>query len=188
MVPVQTLHVFVAFLKGINVGSYNRKIRMADLKGMFESTGFSSVRTYIQSGNVVFKAEGEKESLAAGIESEILNRFSVEVPAILRTRDEIEEITGAMSFDETLGKDAQFPVLHVALSGSPLEKDDVDKLSTYVKGEERLVCTGSEIYLYLPYGVHSSKLAAAIQRLSIPVTVRNWNTVQKLMKLTYEIE
>ena len=83
--------VYIALLRGINVGGKNI-IRMADLKRVFETIGFCEVKTYIQSGNVLFKSNEAEESLCNKIEHEIEVVFGIPVKIILRTSTELEQI------------------------------------------------------------------------------------------------
>jgi uncharacterized protein (DUF1697 family) len=85
------MKINVALLKGINIGGHN-KIKMDELKSFFESLGLQKVKTYIQSGNVLFESDEEAKSLRQRIEKEILNRFGYTVNVMLRTAGEMERI------------------------------------------------------------------------------------------------
>src|SRR5579864_3521165 len=94
--------IYISMLRGINV-SGQKKVRMEELKKLYESLGFERVRTYIQSGNVVFEHPGADVSdLTGRIERAIEGRFGIEVPVILRTRDELRTVIGNLPFT---GKD-----------------------------------------------------------------------------------
>ena len=83
---------YVAFLRGINVGGH-KKIRMVDLKAMFEMMKFSNVRTYINSGNVLFETSDiDSEKLTKNIEEAITKTFGFEVKVMIRTIDELQDI------------------------------------------------------------------------------------------------
>jgi uncharacterized protein (DUF1697 family) len=76
---------YLALIRGINVGGMNL-VKMADLRAMFENLGFADVATYIQSGNVLFRAPKERrDELAARIESELSRRFGTELKVVLLT-------------------------------------------------------------------------------------------------------
>ncbi|MAP55438.1 MAG: hypothetical protein CL605_11100, partial [Altibacter sp.] len=81
---------YIAFLRGINVGGH-KKILMADLRLLFESLGYTQVRTYIQSGNVLFSAEREK-GLAENISEAIQIKYGWEVPVIVKTAEALRTI------------------------------------------------------------------------------------------------
>src|SRR3954453_19881462 len=83
--------IYIALLRGINVGKHHR-IKMADLKSLLETMGLTKVKTYIQSGNVLFEAKDEAEQLSQRLEDEISKTFGFPVPVILRTAEEYEQI------------------------------------------------------------------------------------------------
>ncbi|MBH0334023.1 cytoplasmic protein, partial [Bacillus thuringiensis] len=83
--------LYIALLRGINVGGH-KVIKMADLKRVFESIGLKQVKTYIQSGNIVFESEEGINFLKDRIQSEIKKEFDFDVPVMLRTHDEFINI------------------------------------------------------------------------------------------------
>lgn len=83
--------VYIALLRGINVGKNNR-IKMVDLKNLLETLGLEKVKTYIQSGNVVFEASDDAVRLSERLEEEISKTFGFPVPVILRTAEQYEQI------------------------------------------------------------------------------------------------
>ncbi len=83
------MHQYVALLRGINVGGKN-KIRMADLAACFEAHGHADVRTYIQSGNVMFRSrEADRATLTAGIEEMLSSTFGYSAVVTLRSHEEL---------------------------------------------------------------------------------------------------
>ena len=107
-------HANVALLRGINVGGKN-KLPMADLAAMFREAGCSDVRTYIQSGNVVFRAgpalAGDIPSL---ISASIMDQFGYRVPVVTRTASEFQEIVQANPFAETGSEANKLHVMFLA--------------------------------------------------------------------------
>ena len=83
--------VYVALLRGINVGG-NAKVEMPRLRALFEELGFGDVKTYINSGNVVFSSSKGPGQLKADIEAAIETEFHLTVPVVLRSREEIAEL------------------------------------------------------------------------------------------------
>lgn len=156
---------FVALLRGINVGGH-RIIKMAALREIFTGAGATDVATYIQSGNVVFS---HARPSAARFEAAITAATGFAVPVILRTAAEIVAI--AHPFDD----DAH---VHVMFAAAP-------QVPTIVAAApEAYVVRGRDIYLYLPAGLGTSKLAPALGKL--PVTARNWRTVQQLRAMALQ--
>jgi uncharacterized protein (DUF1697 family) len=180
------MSVYIALLRGINVGANKRK-GMANLKRTFESLGLMEVKTYIQSGNVLFVSEEKEEPLLDLIQAAIQRDFGFSVDLVLRTREEIKELLEKCPFSPEEAQKAEealgFPVLHAALLPSPPTQRDIQRLNASLVEGERFEVFGREIYLLLPNGVHRSKLAAQLQKLDVPATARNMNTLEKLNEL-----
>ena len=121
------MNIFVAFLRGINV-SGQKIIKMEDLKKMFESLRYKHVTTYIQSGNVVFGSNiSSSESLRKEIEKRIMKEFGFEVPVIVKTIQELEEVIKKNPYQNVrLKKDEK---LHVSFLGGKPARTAVDNLS-----------------------------------------------------------
>src|SRR4051812_18456963 len=92
--------VFVALLRGINVGG-NNMLPMKDLAAMFKKAGCREVKTYIQSGNVVFRADPKIASqIAAVITKAILAKSGLRVPVVVRTASDLLRVTSNNPFIE----------------------------------------------------------------------------------------
>jgi len=171
----------VALLRGVNVGGKNR-LPMAPLAAMFEAAGCRNVRTYIQSGNVVFEAA--PRGLAARIEAAILKDFGFAAPVTLRTRGEFEAVVRGNPF--LPGADESH--LYVGfLAGVPAPQA-VKKLDPRRSPPDRFQVIGREVYLLLPNGVGRSKLTNAWfdRALETVCTIRNWRTVKQLLAMCGE--
>ncbi len=168
-----------ALLRGINIGP-NKRIAMADLRGIVESLGHTDVETYLQSGNVVFTAVGKGDN-AAQLEAAIAQATGHDVPVVLRTGDELAKIVEKNPYPVT---DPTRVV--VAFLGEKIDpaRLGLGELDAYAPDE--LTVAGREIYVSVPNGQGRSKLMEALvkQRLPTTVTVRNWRTVEALAKLT----
>ncbi len=92
--------IYIALLRGINVGGHN-VIKMIDLKNLFISIGLFDAKTYIQSGNVLFKSNEDEDTLRRKIELEILKIFNFHVKVVLRTLPELEQIIENSPYKET---------------------------------------------------------------------------------------
>ena len=82
---------YVALLRGINVGGRN-KVAMADLRQAFDDAGYAAVRTYIQSGNVLFESVGARRSLEDDVERLLEERFGTPLVVVVRSRDQLRGI------------------------------------------------------------------------------------------------
>jgi uncharacterized protein (DUF1697 family) len=169
--------IYIALLRGINVGKHNR-IKMADLKSLLETMGLEKVKTYIQSGNVLFESKDEAPELSKRLEDEISKTFGFPVPVILRTAEEYEQMIRDCPYRVESLKEGESIQLAFLADEPSLEK--VDLLRNYKGDPDECVIRGKEVYLFLRQSILDSKLATQLPKLGVPVTVRNWKTVIKL--------
>ena len=173
---------WVALLRGINVGGKNL-LPMTDLAGLFEEAGCAGVRTYIQSGNVLFTASRARaEKLPGLIASGIADRFGYQVPVLLRTAADLGETIRQNPFLEA---GASENWLHVLFLADQPDAGRVAALDPLRSPPDAYAVRGREIYLRLPNGGAKTKLTNAYfdSRLATISTVRNWRTVLKLFEL-----
>jgi len=174
------MNTYISMLRGINVSGH-KKIKMEELKKLYETLGFSDVQTYIQSGNVVFKTSDTNISKLIGkIEKKIKSVFHFDVPVLIRTKNSFRKLIRNTPF---VNKD--FSNLHVTfLSDSPshLPLDEINK----IKDESaEFFISDKEIYVFCPNGYGRTKLNNNFfeKKLGITVTTRNWKTVNKLLEM-----
>ena len=191
----------VALLRGINVGG-NNVIRMADLRACLEADGFGDVRTYIQSGNVLFTtAEDNTAKLAAALESAIEGRFGIWSSVVVLSRDELSRVLAANPYPD----EPNPRMVHVVfLNGSP-PRDLLDRITAAesaaaAKGSRDTVqligpSAGQALFLHTPDGFGTSELAQNVLKILAPPkksrpglagTARNWATATKLLSLSEE--
>lgn len=167
---------YVALLRGVNVGG-NRKVAMSDLRQVFESQGFADVSTYIQSGNVLFTADGRVSRLS--LEAAIADRFGIDVDVTVRTSTDLHRIVAENPFAASEPK-----LVHVGFMATTPKPTLLQRLDLSSFAPETAEVRGSEIYFYLPNGMGRTKLPAYVgRRLKVPTTIRNWNTTTKLLEL-----
>jgi uncharacterized protein (DUF1697 family) len=172
-----------ALLRGINVGGKNM-LPMRDLAQMFAAAGCGDVRTYIQSGNVVFTAPADVVArLAADIAKRIETGFGIRVPVVLRSADELARVAMCNPF---LGRDADTDALHVMFLADAPSAGAVAGLDARRSPPDEFAVVGRDVYLRCPNGVAKTKLTNAYfdSKLGTTSTARNWRTVQKLVELT----
>ena len=175
--------IYISMLRGINVGG-NKRIKMEKLRDSFEALGFEQVKTYIQSGNVVFKAgKTSSAALSERIENRILGDFSFSVSVISRTADEIANIIKNNPFVNQPGIDPE--KLHVAFLSEAPAPPALNKLAQLTLKPDQSRCLGRELYLYFPNGVSGSSLwkHPLDGVLSVVTTTRNWKTVNSLHQI-----
>jgi uncharacterized protein (DUF1697 family) len=165
----------VALLRAVNVGG--RKLSMAELRELFESLGYADVRTYIQSGNMLFAAP--RAPKPAVLESAIEGRFGLAFDVVLRSGAELRRVLERNPFP---GADRSR--LHVGFMATKPTAAALTSLDRDAFLPEQFAVAGREIYLHLPGGMARTKLPAYVLRqLKVSTTMRNWNTVTKLAEL-----
>jgi uncharacterized protein (DUF1697 family) len=179
--------IYVAMLRGINV-SGQKIIKMESLRESFGSLGFSDVKTYIQSGNVVFKsAKASTAGTAKQIAAKILDDFGFSVPVLVRTPEELGEVSKKNPLSKLGGIDDT--KLHVTFLSEPAPKTAEEILKMLAAKSEALSICGREIYLYCPNGYGNTKLSnSAIEKKPlVQATTRNWKTVNVLFKMSQSV-
>ncbi len=174
--------VHVALLRGINVGGKN-KLPMADLAAMFREAGCDDVRTYIQSGNVIFRAAPAlAEEIPSLISASILSRFGYRIPVITRTARELQLIAQANPFADSGTEPNKQLVFFLEDLPDPAHVEALDPNRS--PGDEFAVL-GREVFVHYPNGVARSKLTNSYfdSGLATIGTGRNWRTVTKLLEL-----
>jgi uncharacterized protein (DUF1697 family) len=168
----------VALLRGINVGGKNI-LPMKDLSKMFTDAGCKDVRTYIQSGNVIFEGPAGAAGVADTIQAKIEKRFGYKVPVILRTSGQLLKTIRDNPFLAT-SPDQRW--LHVYFLAAAPNASAIATLDPNRSAPDAFHVRGQEIYLHLPNGMGRSKLTNGYfdSKLSTISTARNWATVLKL--------
>ena len=175
---------YVALLRGINLSGH-KIVKMDQLRKAFEELGFEDVKTYIQSGNVVFKAPGQAPAnLAKRIEEKVLRQFGFPVPVVVKTADEIAEVVRNNPLVKKKGIDISR--LHVTFLSCAPEKSALKMLDTIPAGQDQFRCSGQAIYLHCPNGYHETKLSNNVLEkvLKVGTTTRNWKTVNQLYQMS----
>ena len=175
---------FVALLRGINVGG-KHIIRMAELRALCEELGFTSVATYVQSGNIVFDTATRKEAtVSEALEEAIRNRFGFDVAVMTRTASEIAVVAERNPFLREAKSDPTR--VYVSFLPSRPTAARVRGIKSPATNGERFQVIGREIYLHYPNGYGRSKLTNVFfeRALGIPSTARNARTVEALHRLT----
>lgn len=175
--------IYIAFLRGINVGGRN-KIKMTDLKNMFEDLCCNNVKTYIQSGNVIFNYNiSDTVKLADKIEQKVLETFGFNVITIIRTYEELQVIIDSNPFIKETGIEPE--KLYITFLKNSLEPNPVI-LDVNKQGNERFYINSGEVYLYCPYGYGGTKLNNATfeKKLKTAATTRNWKVVNDILKIS----
>ncbi|TMK95892.1 MAG: DUF1697 domain-containing protein [Actinobacteria bacterium] len=171
----------IALLRGINLGS-RRRVEMAALRDVLAGLGYRDVRTFLQSGNVVFTSRASPGRLQRDLEKQLAAELGIDVQVLVRTRDELADVVER----NPLGDVAHNPSRYlVSFLSAKLAAKLVRDLATVDVTPEQFVVSGREIYAWHPDGVQRSRLGKLLseERLGVAATARNWNTVTKLLAL-----
>ena len=166
------MNTYVALLRAVTVGGTG-KLPMADVRQLCVASGFSEVRTYIASGNVVLQSERSAQQVKTTLEAALAVRAGKPVAVLVRTAGEMAAIANANPFPDA----APNRVVAIFLDASP-PSDTVAK-ATHVAGEE-IVLGKREIYVHYGSGMADSKLVIPAARAG---TARNLNTVTRLAQM-----
>ena len=171
-------------LRGINV-SGQKKIQMTDLKALYEALKFKDITTYIQSGNIIFKASEKTsdETLAAKIEKAIYKKYNFNVPVIIRSVEEMDNTISVNPFLKENGLNTE--KLHVTFLADNPQQTNIESIKHIDYSPDKFIITGKEVYLYCPNGYGITKLSNNFfeNKLKIKATTRNWKTVNRLFAL-----
>ena len=170
---------YIALFRGINVGGHNI-LPMKELVALLRSLGCQGVKTYIQSGNAVFRlAKGKAPGLAKRIRSEIRSRHGFEPAVMLLTVDDLERAVRANPFPDG---EADPSKLYLYFLDAPPGAPDLEAVESFRSASERFALVDDVAYLFAPDGIARSKLAARIERsLGEAATARNWRSVTKIL-------
>lgn len=172
---------YVAFLRGINVGGKN-KVKMETLREVCASLGFQNVKTYINSGNVIFETtKSENGKLAETLEKAIEIEFALKIKVIVRQISEIENIVKNNPFAGQFENDKD---LHVFFLDEELSTEKRELLLSNNNENEMYSVQNREIFCLLRVSVLDSLMGKdyIAKKLKVSATARNWRTVNKILE------
>jgi uncharacterized protein (DUF1697 family) len=178
---------YISMLRGINLLGHKR-VEMARLRMMCEGMGFEQVRTYINSGNVVFKtSRSAPAALSKRIEERMVAEFGFTASVITRTAAELGRAIEGNPFVKESRSDPS--KVFIAFLGQAPKADAIEKLQARASKSERVHCCGRELYAYYVDGMGKARLLThgVLERvLAVGATMRNWNTVSRLYEMAGE--
>lgn len=175
--------IYIAMLRGINVNG-QKIIKMERLRESFEALGFGEVRTYVQSGNVVFKtAKISEAALTTKIAGKILDDFKFSISILIRTPEALDKVLKQNPYARQAEADGA--KVYVTFLSEPAPKGAEEILKPLAAKSERFFVCGREIYLHCPDGYGNTKFSnnAIEKKLSLEATTRNWRTVNTLFEM-----
>jgi uncharacterized protein (DUF1697 family) len=175
---------YICILRGINVGG-NRMIKMDALRQLMSELGCSNVKTYIQSGNVVFQSEATEESiLTQKISEAVTAKFGFEVPVLIINATEWAEILAKNPFLQDKSKDEAF--FHITFLAAVPTEENKEKIKAGKSQDDDFYILDKAVYLYCPIGYSNSKLTNSFleNKLKTTATTRNWKTCKELLSMS----
>ncbi len=167
-----------AFLRPVNRGSTN-KVAMPRLRAMAEALGYTEVRTYINSGNLLFSASGTDEELTRALEQGIAEEFDLRIDVAVRTEAQLRALLECNPWPD--GEPSQ---VTVAFLTRPPPPEAEQRVAALAGDRDSFVFSGLEVWVNYTQGQGTSKLAAQFTKaVGVPSTVRTVRTVTKVVEL-----
>ncbi len=185
-----TMQKYISILRGINVAG-QRKILMKDLKEVYQNLGFLNVETYIQSGNVIFDSDLDRNEISAKIEKAIFEKYNFEVPVLIRTKEELCNIQSSNPFvkNEQDKKD-KLDNLHLTFLEDIPTSESIEKIKEIdSKTTDKFEIIENNVFIFCEGSYHTSKLTNNFfeKKLNTKATTRNWKTIEKLVELIKKV-
>ena len=181
------MKTFISLLRGINVGGHNQ-IKMDALREVYVSLGYSNVKSFIQSGNLIFCSEiTDSHLIEKSISERILQSFGFKVPVLVLTIEELKSALDNNPFIKDTSKNPTF--MHLTFLSETPDSTLVDNISTNYFSPDEFDCFDKAIYLYCPAGYGNTKLNNTFfeKKLKVTATTRNLKTSLELLILAKEI-
>jgi uncharacterized protein (DUF1697 family) len=172
---------FAALLRAVNIGS--SQVSMAELRKLFDALGAADVKTYVQSGNVVFTSkERDVTKLTRSISQRIRRDLGLDATVLLRTKAELAKVVASNPFVKR-GLDPK--TLHVTFLADKPHRERVRGIGDAPRGDDEFTIVGREVFVYCPNGYGRTKINNTFfeKKLGVAATTRNWRTVETLVEL-----
>ena len=171
---------WIALLRGVNVGGH-RKLPMAEFRALLGKLGYQNVATYIQSGNAVFRAEGEAQSLAQEISAAVEARFGFAPDIMMLTA---EQLQAALAVNPFPAAEAAPTTLHLFFMNRPMPVVDLKAMQEAATRGEKFSLGDGVFYFHTPNGMGRSELGGKLTRfIKTPMTGRNLRSCHKILEL-----
>ena len=182
------MNIYVVLLRGINVNGKNI-LKMSELIERLIEAGFREVKTYIQSGNIVFVHESNYEiELEKKLKALILENFGLDIPVVVLSPEEIRKAIESNPFMKE--KDIDIRHLHITFLGGLPQEDKIIALQNGNYGSDQFFHSEKKIYLHCPNGYGKTKLTNTMleSKLKVNATTRNWKTINELLKIAENLK
>lgn len=177
------METYISILRGINVNG-QKLIKMDALRKMYEHLGFQDVKSYVQSGNIIFSTQkASPEVLANTITEQIAKDFGFDFPIIVLTIDNLKQIIESNPLLKDNSIDTSF--LHITFLAATPQFFDREQIEEKKNDGEQISFSDNAVYLYCPKGYGATKLSNSFleKKLKVNATTRNWKTSNELLKI-----
>jgi uncharacterized protein (DUF1697 family) len=180
------MSAWIALLRGVNVGG-NNVLPMKELTELIGTAGGTDVKTYVQSGNAVFRSSKTTATqLATRIAHGVAERRKFKPSVLVLSIRDLEQVVGANPFPEAVPDPKS---LHVFFLAESPDRPNLASLNAIKSENETFALEGRAFYLHAPDGIGRSKLAQRAERLlGVDATGRNWRTVTRVLAMARELE
>lgn len=170
----------LALLRGVNVGG--QKVSMGTLREVMTAQGYPRVRTYLQSGNVVFDGGQDEEQTASSLQTLIAEHFGLRIQVVVRGRADLSLVLERDPLRWIAEDPSRHLVAFLSVFPDPVLVRSLDPDDFL---PDRFAVDGRAVHLWHPDGVHMGRLSHAVleRRLQVTATARNWNTIKKLLAM-----
>ncbi|MCU0436560.1 MAG: DUF1697 domain-containing protein [Raineya sp.] len=178
------METYISLLRGINVSGKN-KILMADLKAIYENIGLLEVQTYIQSGNVIFKAqEINNQDITKKITEAIFQKYGFQISVFVENVAEIERLMALNPIEEMESQD--YKRVFFSLLSEPPKQDLQEKFAQISYPPDEYYVIENVVFWKVLMASKDSKLSNNLfeNKLKVIATTRNWNTMLTLINLS----
>jgi uncharacterized protein (DUF1697 family) len=174
----------IALYRGLNVGG-NAPVKMDALRAMHERVGHRQVKNYIQSGNIVFAAKGSAAAIARRVAAEFAETFGFPAKVLIVDTSHLGAIVRENPYAKFAALDPR--KVHVGFCDGRPDLPGLKALLAKTGGREQFTIVDRVVYLHAPDGFGTSKFAKGMEKAcGVPMTVRNWRTIEALWKLAGE--
>lgn len=178
------MKTYISLLRGINIGGH-KKIKMDSLRENFSSLGYSNIKTYIQSGNILFSSkEEDKTKLEKEISSMIMDKYGFDVPVLVLNSDDLNEVITNNPFANSINHKKEF--IHITFLSNEVKEINYKEIESKKESEDEYKIINKTVYLYLPKGYGNTKIHNNFfeKLLKTQATTRNWKTCLELLEMS----
>jgi uncharacterized protein (DUF1697 family) len=178
--------IVIVFLRAVNMAGHN-SIKMKDLGEMFVDMGYPDAKIYIQSGNVIFRSDEDRNTLIRKVSEAIKQEFGHDIAIMIRTVEEVRNLAGRNPYLEEEGFDPSKMAV-VFLNKEP-SAESVEKMADVDFPPDKYLIDRNEIFIYCPNGFGRSKLTTVFfeRKLNVFGTARNWKTINSILDISKKV-